>query len=145
VVIFHEHQSREPEHNVALSRSWIQARDMFAHANCAMLLRYDHTVSSGSCLCCHFCACVEGFKCAQPERRDSPQPRVYAARRQRRYVGGRGGVKDCPKAQRTLDNFMTLNGQPVHKASNNHCEQHEQQHCGTNPRTHRLGTDLQPD
>ena len=40
---------------------------------------------------------------------------------------------------------MTLNGQPVHTASNNHCEQHEQQHCGTNPRTHRVGKDMQPD
>jgi len=44
VVIFHERHSQEPEHNVAMSRSWSQAGDIFAHACCAML-RYVHNAS----------------------------------------------------------------------------------------------------
>ena len=45
VVIFHEHHSHKPEHNVEISRSWSQAEDIFAHAYCATLLRYVHNAS----------------------------------------------------------------------------------------------------
>jgi len=59
-------------------------------------------------------------------------------------VGGGGGVERLSQGTAHLDIFKTLNGQPVHPGSNNHSEQHEQQRCGTNPRTHRVGTDMQP-